>query len=1365
VDLLPRSVKRPAQRLRDAIDERAGFSRSRGPSATGRKPLVAAASDNAGSAGEKRPYDVFVSYNRAETPPVERIARRLRNEGIEPFFDRWAMTPGRPWQDDILNAMSGVAACAVFIGHEGLGDWAREELAVAQSRAAKDPRFRLFMVLLPGAPSPLDPRLAFLSTRSWVDLRPDGGHGSSFEDLLAAITGVPRHAQPASIDGASSPYRGLEAFDERHAGMFFGREDDTRRLCEQLSDSRFVAVLGPSGSGKSSVVKAGLIPSLRRNSLAHSAEWTIRTMTPGGRPLAGLAALLADGAAGESMQRTLDALAADERTVDLAVALALAGRPTAEQFVLVVDQLEEVFTLCRDEDERAAFLSNLIYAATIPGGRTIVVVTLRADFYDRCAPYPSVRSVLALQHMLIGPLSEDGLRRAIEEPAWAVGLTLEPGLVDTILADVGDRPGSLPLLQHVLLQVWQRRRRRLLTLEAYVESGGVQGALAKHADAVYERLSEAQRDVTERVLLRLVQPGEGTEDARRRVDLDELLTAGDEPAGVEAVLRTLADERLLTTSRDETSGARLVEITHEALLQGWPRLRRWIERDREALLAHRRLTEASREWERSGRDQGFLYRGTRLAAWRAPSQKVARSRRRAPTDAVEWRTLRNQSLNQLEREFLEASLDRARRDRQFRRWRLAFAFGVLAVSLVAVGIIALVALDQRRNAVNARNVAVSRQLASQSRDALQDDPELALRLALWAVDTRRTERAKAALRQATLAFHQVGAVPADSLAVRAVSYSPDGSRLVTGGDRGIARLWDSRTRRELARLPGGHGAVLAVRYTPTGQRIVMAYGDGTLLVTSPSLRAPQELLRAQGKAINGVAVSADGRQVAAALEDGTVRLLPFDHDGPARTFTGHRGPVLGVDINADGTLAASAGDDGTVRLWNTADGTGRVIHSGGRVQSDVAFSPDGETLIGVGHDGRLRLFNGRTGALERQMQGGDRELLAAAFSSDGRRFAVGGADGVTRVWSTAGGPPVAVLRGQRAQVFDVDFGPSGEDVASGGDDGTARMWDAGQAQSWIAGPVTYSIDFSASGRYVAGASDDGAVRIFDAASGDLRRTLQGPRGYTNAEFSPTADEVLVVRDSESSVVRWPITRKRADSVVRLEPGRGMNAARFDGAGRRIVYAAPKGAIAVRDAGSSSEIAIGGAPGNVLDVRISPDGKRVAGITQNGKLVVWRLDRPARPERVFDGHRGHINALAYARDGRIATGGADRTVRIWNDRTGSHVLLRGHTDEVTTVVFTNDGSRVLSTSSDGTLRLWDARGGEALAVLQFREDDELYDVDLSRDGRIATLGKGDVVRVFRCDVCGSFGQVLALARSRTPRQLSPEDRRRFLAGAG
>jgi WD40 repeat protein len=402
-------------------------------------------------------------------------------------------------------------------------------------------------------------------------------------------------------------------------------------------------------------------------------------------------------------------------------------------------------------------------------------------------------------------------------------------------------------------------------------------------------------------------------------------------------------------------------------------------------------------------------------------------------------------------------------------------------------------------------------------------------------------------------------------------------------------------------------------------------------------------------------------------------------------------------------------------------------------------------VLAVGSDGSMLLWNSVTGKAERNEVVSTRELDSAAFSPDGGRYAVSGKDGAIRVYSVAGGPPLAVVRGQPSRVFDLGFGPDNR-VVSAGDDGTARVWDVGDSESWVEPPTAYNIAFSPDGRFIASASSDGSVRVRDATTGQIRMQLSGTPGYTTARFSPRSDELVIARDVGSTVLTWQLPDGAPKVVAHLPKGSGMNVARFDATGQRIVYADAHGAIWVQDLRTGRRILLQGAPHDVWDVAASPDGNHVAAATSIGKVFVWRLDRPNRPERVLVGHDGDINAIAYSPDGQIVTAGSDRTVRIWNPSTGARIVLHGHQDEANTAIFSSNGSKVLSVSSDGTLRLWDARSGDALAVLE-SGGGPLNDVTIGRGWQIATLSGTGVVRVFKCDVCGTLAQVQAVARSR------------------
>jgi hypothetical protein len=496
-------------------------------------------------------FDIFLSHNSADKPAVEDIAHKLKNAGVEPWLDKWCLVPGKTFQSGLADALRSCPTCAVFIGPKGVGNWAREEVLVATDRAAKEAGYRLIPILLPGVPDPFDySKLPpFLTQRTWVDFRKGLDDEGPLRVLVNAIKGKPPGPDSAHRQADDTcPYQGLEVFHEEQAEFFFGRERDVQRLLEKLKATRFLAVLGASGSGKSSLVRAGLIPVLRTGALPQSETWTICVFKPGSRPLTTLTAQLLHLSPGkDSMQTTLDQMEKDERTLHLAVAFALTNKP-AGRIVWVIDQFEEVFTLCSDEKERASFLGNLLYASSIPDGQSTVLLTMRADFLPKCAAWPDLAARVAAQQFLVSPMDADMLRQAIEEPARRVRLGFEPGVVDTILGDVASAPGALPLLEHALLELWKRRRDHTLTLDGYRESGGVKGAIAKTAEEIFKTFNADEQAIVRRIMLRLTQLGEGTEDTRRRATMNEVITTSSEGDAVEHVVKRMADARLLTTT-------------------------------------------------------------------------------------------------------------------------------------------------------------------------------------------------------------------------------------------------------------------------------------------------------------------------------------------------------------------------------------------------------------------------------------------------------------------------------------------------------------------------------------------------------------------------------------------------------------------------------------------------------------------------------------------------------------------------------------------------------------------------------------------------------------------------------------------------
>jgi formylglycine-generating enzyme required for sulfatase activity len=613
-------------------------------------------------------YDLFLSYHWRDRDAVESVAKALMARGLRVFLDRWYLAAGQPWPVALEQALGTCRAVAVFLGPNGMGSWQQREKWLALDRQAREPGFPVIPVLLPRAEQLA---LEFLSLNTWVDLRAAMDDAEALDGLIHAARGEapgPALSEQLSATLASiAPYRGLGVFREEDAPFFFGRDTFISDALLPVVERRaLVAVVGASGSGKSSVVRAGLLPRLRHGD--GGKVWEIATLLPSDRPLHALAAALLPLLEPERAEMTeTDRLAEVGKlagyltagTVALrdVVARVLEKQPGTERLLLVADQWEEIYTLTQDAAAAQRFITEVLDATA--ASPLTLVLTLRGDFFGEVLAHRGLADRLQGGVVNLGPMKREEIEAVVVRPAEKVGLTFEPGLPDRILDDVGEEPGHLPLLEFVLTGLWQDRRAGRLLHEGYEAMGGVQGAMAQRAEAVWKDLGDREAPALHRLFLHLVRAGAGTADTRRRAALSELAPA------VRSVVEKLARERLLVTGRDEASGEETVEVAHEALIRHWGRLRQWLDEDREFLLWRQRLEVTLAQWERAARkDSGTLLRGAPLA------------------EAARWLAERGDDLNEDERAYVRASL--AARDR--RRWLAGGAAALVVLASVVAAV-------------------------------------------------------------------------------------------------------------------------------------------------------------------------------------------------------------------------------------------------------------------------------------------------------------------------------------------------------------------------------------------------------------------------------------------------------------------------------------------------------------------------------------------------------------------------------------------------------------------------------------------------------------------------------------------------------
>jgi WD40 repeat protein/tRNA A-37 threonylcarbamoyl transferase component Bud32/energy-coupling factor transporter ATP-binding protein EcfA2 len=1189
------------------------------------------------------------------------------------------------------------------------------------------------------------------------------------------------------------PYRGLQVFEEDHAEFYFGREALIHQLVEKMEaltaesqpasarPVQFLAVLGASGSGKSSLVRAGLIPVLREGVVPGSADWVIQVMKPGSRPLTELAVQLTTAMAGEeappdvTVRQAQDAaqlrnsLVSDGRALHLAMRRAWSDGPPERRLLLVVDQLEEIFTLCDDEKTRRRFIENLLYATAVGDGRVMVLLTMRADFYHRCAVYRDLAGRLSARHVLVGSMDEAELRRAIERPAQRVGLKFEPGLVDTILADVARQPGALPLLQHALLELWEQRQGRLLTLSAYQASGGVSWAIAQRAETLYAGFGSDEQAIVQRIMLRLTQPGEGTEDTRRRARKRELVTGTDEQQtrAVEEVLQQLADARLITTSRDMASGEELVDVSHEALIRGWVRLQGWIDEDRAALRVHRQLTEAAYEWEQHNRDQSYLYRGAHLA------------------QAEEWAETHSADLSELEGAFVEASraaagaieqekeaarqrelaqaqalaeAERKRAEVQTRtgrrlRWLTA---GLAVVFLLAIGAAGWARGEQRR-AQAAAELSQSMALATSAQLALgEDNTDLALALALAA---NRMDDPPA---QAQLTLYEAAYAPSTrrlfdghTEAVRSVVLSPDGRTALSGSADHSLILWDVETGEVLRRFEGHSDVVQSVTFSPDGRTALSGSADHSLILWD--LKTGEMMRRFEGHSdiVHSVALSADGRTALSGSGDHTLILWNLETGEAIRRLEGHSDIVFSVALSPDGQAALSGSADRDLILWDLETGEAiRRFEGHTDWVTGVVFGPNGHTALSGSADTDLILWDLESGAEIQHVVGESGEVLDVALSSDGRTALSGTSDSKLISWDLQSGEVLQQFLGHAGPVFDVAISPDGRTALSGSGDGHLRLWDlqsGAEMRRLVYDAWATSVAISPDGRTALTGLGDGSLSWWDLQSGAEIRRLEGHTDmlFAGVRFGPDGRTAL----SGSGDV-FDVSEDNTLRLWDLETGQEIR--RFEGHsdylwgvdmssdGRFAVSGAQDFRTCLWDIQSGAKIRCSEGDLQLRSVAISPDGRTflvgpgrdLPGGRTTSDYSVRLYDLETGEEiRRLSAHSASVAGLAFSPDGRTALSGAfDSLMILWDLESGTEIRrFPGHSAGLLSIAFSADGRTALSGALDQTLILWDLESGAAIRRF-LGHNDFAMSVALSPDGRAALSAgfRDQTVRLWRID---------------------------------
>lgn len=1180
----------------------------------------------------------------------------------------------------------------------------------------------------------------------------------------------------------ASPYKGLHAFSVTDAADYFGREPVIDSLQQVLHTRSAVIVIGPSGSGKSSLVRAGLLPNLLARRLPAPDEssrpgegiaWTVIECRPGSDPFLSLAQALAGN---KHLRCDAKEMATKLRSESIRLADCISV-PADARALLSIDQFEELFTLCEVAELRRAFVDLLVntIGANDQNPQPIsIVATLRADFVSQALTYRPLADLLQSGGVILGPMDRGELRRAIQEPARNRGVTFEAGLIERLLDDVGEERGNLPLLQFALSELWLHREGDKLTHDAYDAIGGVDGALAHYADTVYDRLSPGEKILARRLFVQLVQPGDETGDTRRPAVRTEL---GEDTW---LLARRLADLRLVVTGRNLNDES--VELIHEAMIRNWDRLGEWMDEDREFRRWQQRLRTNVQQWTVSGREPDALLRGLLLAeaeqwagqryeelseveqAYLAASLAQRAAQRAAEEQAQRLELARAQELADVEHRRAEAEHNRAELERGARRRLRLLAMGMaaaLALAIVAAVTAAVFAGNARQSAKD----ALARQLAAQSINLADDETDLALLLStetLARLDVpkdRSSFLANFPVNSFLSAFFQGGSGDIQEIVV-----APDGQQIqaitINGSSIGTT-AWNDATRKpQQAFLPQTEatGATLS--------------SDGSLLATANQNIA--QVWNAKTGDSLGQFEAESGREIEIMnfTADGNTLMLKVlsVHDiADQKVYTGTivlwdvaTGKEMkrfdipddseGVFLSPDGTILAITEDVVTepetergVNLWDVETGTNTGIRLGGHTStvSQVAFSRDLSRIATASFDGTVRMWDAATGQLMHAPFGDHSgRVLAVAFSPDGRLLATGGVDRHIFLYDLVGDNLVGKpLIGHGNWVRSLRFSDDGSRLYSGATGGGVIRWDVANRLPFDGHTDRVrAVALSPDGNILATTGFDRQIFLWDARTGAQLRELASPHenSILQVAFSPDGATLATV-DGGNMVALWDVASGTQRNGPIVLPGTvALIGLAFSPDGQYLAVGDFDGTITFLESNTGEIVCARrkAQDGWALSLAFAPDGNTIASGGKGGVVRIWDtsslrsacLEEVPRSSEASMMHDSWVTSLLYTADGKtLVSGSSDNTIKFWDTTTGKQIgePLKGQETQIWGLAFypPHGEESLVTLGDDGSVVIWDIASRAPLGP-PLRTGLQSESFAVSPDGNYVFLGSFD-----------------------------------------